>query len=124
MTAPDTRRQGFSQRPQIACVAREYLHTHRQRTVSISELCAIVGVPERTLHLAFHEVYGMPPKQYMKRQRLDGARRALLQAGAMATVSQIAMDWGFLHLGRFAADYRMHFGETPSETLLRHKRAA
>lgn len=66
----------------------------------------------------------MPPKQYMKQQRLNGARHALLQAGTTTTVSQIAMDWGFLHLGRFAVDYHAQFGETPSETLLRRRQAA
>lgn len=34
-------------------------------------------------------------------------------------VSRIAMDIGFFELGRFAARYREHFGETPSATLAR-----
>jgi transcriptional regulator GlxA family with amidase domain len=29
----------------------------------------------------------------------------------------VAGRWGFVHLGRFASQYRQLFGETPSETL-------
>jgi AraC-like DNA-binding protein len=124
MATTDIWRQRRPRRVHIAHAARDYLHTQSNRTVSISELCAVVGVAERTLHLAFHETYGMPPKHYMKLQRLAGAHHALLQAGATTTVSQIAMDWGFLHLGRFAVEYRAQFGETPSASLLRRRRVA
>ena len=31
--------------------------------------------------------------------------------------SEIASRWGFSHLGRFAVEYRLRFGEDPSETL-------
>jgi AraC-like DNA-binding protein len=33
------------------------------------------------------------------------------------TVTSVALDSGFAHLGRFAAAYRHHYGESPSETL-------
>lgn len=122
MTTAQIRQQRLPRRIHIAHAAHDYLHMQSHRPVSMAELCTAVGAPERTLHLAFHETYGMPPKQYMKLQRLNGAHHALLQAGTMNTVSQIAMDWGFLHLGRFAIDYRDLFGETPSETLMRRKR--
>lgn len=106
----------LAQRTRIARAAHDYLRANRHRPVSIDELCAAVGVPARTLHLAFHEAWGMPPGHYMKLQRLNDAHQALLEAGATTTVSQIAMDCGFLHLGRFAVDYHALFGGTPSET--------
>lgn len=34
-------------------------------------------------------------------------------------VTDIANDWGFWHMGQFAADYRELFGELPSQTLKR-----
>ena len=36
-------------------------------------------------------------------------------------MSQIANDWGFYHLGKFAQDYRHLFGERPSVTLSRYR---
>ena len=35
----------------------------------------------------------------------------------LATISQIAIEWGFWHMGQFSADYKKMFGETPSTTL-------
>jgi AraC family ethanolamine operon transcriptional activator len=45
-------------------------------------------------------------------------RRQLLAAsGGAALVKSIALSHGFWHLGRFAQDYRVLFGEPPSATL-------
>jgi transcriptional regulator GlxA family with amidase domain len=50
--------------------------------------------------------------------RLDSARRELAAADHAATsVTTIAMQNGFHHLGRFSVGYREHFGESPRETL-------
>jgi AraC-like DNA-binding protein len=35
------------------------------------------------------------------------------------TITQVAMSWGFSHLGRFSEKYRVHFGESPSAMLRR-----
>jgi transcriptional regulator GlxA family with amidase domain len=32
------------------------------------------------------------------------------------------MRFGFVHMGRFAVEYRAHFGESPSHTIRRRKR--
>lgn len=57
----------------------------------------------------------MSPMQYLRGVRLDRAREDL-QAG-VGTVSDIAYQWGFTNLGRFARAYRERFGELPSDTL-------
>jgi AraC-like DNA-binding protein len=41
-----------------------------------------------------------------------------------ATVTEVATECGFFHLGRFSARYRQAFGEVPSSTLARRRRAA
>jgi len=50
-------------------------------------------------------------------------RQALLHADSEASVTSIASDAGFTHLGRFAILYRSRFGESPSETLKSRRRA-
>jgi transcriptional regulator GlxA family with amidase domain len=56
--------------------------------------------------------------------RLAQARSMLSSMDAeSATVTRIAVQCGFLELGRFSLLYRKTFGETPSETLNRAMRA-
>jgi AraC family ethanolamine operon transcriptional activator len=86
--------------------------------VSIAQLCEAAGVCARTLRHAFHAVHGVSPKQYLIRCALDGAHNALQQAdGVRGAVTQVATEYGFFELGRFAGAYRHRFGELPSDTL-------
>ena len=61
------------------------------------------------------ERYGLGPMAYFKALRLNAVRVALKVTPA--AVSEAAREFGFHHLGNFAADYRRLFGERPSETL-------
>ena len=72
----------------------------------------------RTLLKHFREFHGVSPMRYVRNHRLQRAREDLLGAGALA-VSEVALHWGFTHLGRFAAEYRRRFGESPSSTRAR-----
>ena len=86
----------------------------------VADLCRAAGVSERTLRNAFHNVYGLSPKQYLLRHGLEEAHRALQVAqGARGAVTLVATDCGFFELGRFARAYRRLFGESPSDTLRR-----
>jgi transcriptional regulator GlxA family with amidase domain len=86
----------------------------------ISVLCRALAVSERTLRKEFHRTYGVPPCRRLRMLRLSRARRALLSAdGTLATVTEIAMSFGFVELGRLSVEYRKAFGESPSRTLHR-----
>jgi transcriptional regulator GlxA family with amidase domain len=52
----------------------------------------------------------------VRRTRLERVRLDLLTAGPGDSVTDIAMRWGFFHLGRFSSIYASHFGELPSAT--------
>ena len=85
---------------------------------TIVELCAAVGVSERTLQYAFRTYAGMSPLVYLRKLRLNRVRTALMQASpSEMTVTAAAMRYGFLHLSRFAQDYKRVFDEAPSVTL-------
>lgn len=84
------------------------------------ELCAAAAVSDRTLRTLCHEHLGMGPTRYLWLRRMHLARRALRRADpATATVTEIATNYGFWELGRFAVAYRSLFGESPSTTLRR-----
>jgi AraC family transcriptional regulator, ethanolamine operon transcriptional activator len=108
------RRYGFD-------LAIEYLRAADLGSLTAPALCAEVQVSQRTLEYAFRERLGTSPMGFIRRLRLHAVRRALLAAeGEGATVTEIAMTFGFYQLGRFAAEYRAIFGELPSATLTRH----
>ena len=89
-------------------------------SLSVAELCAAYEMPRRTLNRAFQNALGMGPATYLRRVRLNGARRALRRRSAHSTtVSAVALEFGFWHLGRFAEQYNKLFGESPHETLRR-----
>ena len=44
---------------------------------------------------------------------------SVVRAQPGESVTEIAMQWGFTHMGRFSIEYRRRFGESPSETLSR-----
>jgi AraC-like DNA-binding protein len=104
--------------PQIVERLDAFLLGHLSETTTISRLCRVTGVSERSLRNACHAVCGTSPKRYQTRRRLEAVRVALAEARpGRDTVTRIATDFGFFELGRFAAIYSSAFGERPSETL-------
>jgi AraC-like DNA-binding protein len=95
----------------------EALATHGGRQLRMPALCAAIGVPERTLRTCCMETLGMSPCHYIRLRRLNMVRSALWRADSAASVQDLARQYGFSELGRFAADYRAAFGEAPSDTL-------
>ena len=98
--------------------AEAYVRAHMDAPLPLSTLCRLVGLSERGLRNAFYRVHGLGPKQWMRAERLLAARNALRDGdNPPATVTDVATDFGFYELGRFAAQYRKAFGEVPSATL-------
>jgi AraC-like DNA-binding protein len=87
------------------------------KAVYLPEICSRIGVSGRTLRLCCREHLGMGPKRFLMLRRMQLARRALRGAAADATVTDIATEFGFWELGRFAVEYKALFGESPSDTL-------
>ncbi|WP_232438179.1 helix-turn-helix domain-containing protein [Burkholderia ubonensis] len=99
--------------------ARDVMHGHTEDPLSILDVCKQVGVSRRKLNYCFQDVLGTTPLAYMRAIRLNGVRREMLACAQDDKVSEIAGKWGFWHFGRFATDYKRHFGELPSRTLQR-----
>jgi AraC-like DNA-binding protein len=101
----------------LARKAESWLRRNLTEPASIARLCEALDASERTLHEAFREHLGTTPKAYLKTLRLNAARHDLVRALGKTRVTDVALDWGFLHFGWFSQDYRRLFGETPRETL-------
>jgi len=88
-----------------------------EQALYLSEVCAAIGVAQRTLYNVCLEQLGMSPKRYLLLRRLHLAHQALRLATRNETVTDIATRYGFWELGRFAGYYRSMFGQPPSKTL-------
>jgi AraC-like DNA-binding protein len=105
--------------PYVRRVER-FIGTNASSPMNIANLVAISGVSERTLHDGFRKYRRTSPLLHLKMIRLDLARQALTGA-TNDRVSDVAMECGFTHFGKFAVDYRERFGERPSDTLRRNQ---
>ena len=111
---------GGRRRDAIISRFEDFLAEHPDRPLHLSEICAGMGVAERTLRASCEEHLGMGPIRFLTLRRMHLARRALVQAEPTeTTVTRIVTDHGFWQLGRFSVAYRALFGESPSETLRR-----
>jgi len=118
--AIDAEQRDEGRSPAALRVAEEYILARLADPVSVADLAAVSGVSARTLFKGFHERHGTSPMGFLKARRLEAVQRALLAADPHSTtVTEVAMDFGFFHLGHFSRDYRQAFQELPSETLRR-----
>jgi AraC-like DNA-binding protein len=100
--------------------AESFIERHINDDLTLEDIVAASRVSARTLFYGFRKTHGVGPWAWARMRRLEGAYAALMSASGRDTrVTDIALDWGFTHLGRFSAAYRLQFGETPSETLAR-----
>jgi transcriptional regulator GlxA family with amidase domain len=92
--------------------------------VSLGRLCQVAGVGERCLQKAFERRRGMSPMRFVMERRVVAAYQRLAHAGPVLSVTAVALELGFEHLGRFAHLYRQIIGESPSQTLATRRPAA
>lgn len=103
-------------RPRHVRLAMDYIHEHISENLSMGTLVELTGVSERRLYEGFRRFQNTSPMRYVQQTRLKAVRTAL-QTCSDTSVTQIATQYGFTQLGRFAALYRQVYDELPSETV-------
>ena len=99
----------------------DYIHANLELAITLEDLVAVSGVPDRTLQRHFADNLGCGPMAYLQKLRFQAARNELTQAPPHATVTEIALKWSFGNLGRFSVTHRRMFGESPPQTLKRNR---
>ncbi len=105
----ETRRRALSR-------AIDLMLANLEDPISIEEICSECAASWRTLDRAFKEQFGLGPKSYYVRLRLNRVREDLLNRSFDGSIADAANSCGFWHMGQFAKDYRLFFGELPSDT--------
>lgn len=107
-------------RPRTVHRAIEAMHADPAHPHTVPELAEIAGCSVRALQHGFAQHVGCAPMTYLRTLRLEAVHEDLRLPDQRASIADIAHRWGFRHLGRFAADYRHRYGETPSQTSRTH----
>ncbi|MDR6623834.1 helix-turn-helix transcriptional regulator [Caulobacter segnis] len=109
-------------------VRQEGLDTRRRRQVeqaaallradlahpwTIAALARRVGLGEKTLKQGFRQLFGVGVIGYLQDQRLWTARTLLIERGV--TVTDAALQVGYVNLSHFARLYRRAFGVSPGQ---------
>ncbi|HEV2158977.1 AraC family transcriptional regulator [Bradyrhizobium sp.] len=105
--------------PRALRAARDHLSDNAGEPLDLAQLACAAGIGIRALQLGFRRHFGVSISQMLLDMRLAGLHARLAQAAPDASITDIAFDLGFTHLGRMAGAYREKFGETPSATLRR-----
>jgi AraC-like DNA-binding protein len=101
-------------------VIADYIAGHLKQDIDSEELARQARMSLRSLYGLFERNAGTTPKNYIRQKRLERINACLSDPTCnVRNVTEVAMDYGFLHLGRFSDSYRKQFGELPSDTLKR-----
>lgn len=96
----------------------EFIEANAEHPITVEDLAEHAGVSTRSLFAGFKKYRNTTPMARLRFVRMQRARRDLQSPiDKNVTVTGVALNWGFSHLGRFTAEYRKIFGESPSETL-------
>jgi AraC-like DNA-binding protein len=95
----------------------EFIEANWDKPIDVPAMARVAKISARSLFRQFKQDRGYSPADFAKRVRLNRAREMLEQCSEGGSVTQIALRCGFQNPGHFARDFRLAFGELPSETM-------
>ena len=96
----------------------DYLHASFRSAVTLADLAEIAGVHAVHVVRGFRRARGVTPGAYLRRLRLEAARRALLESDG--SIAEIAFDAGFYDQAHFTRAFGRAIGLTPAAFRRRH----
>ncbi len=96
--------------------AQAYMLEHLGERLPVASVASHCGLSVRRLQALFQDECRLSPLQWLRHQRLLAARLNLQTAERNEKIADVAMRYGFSHLGEFSQAYREAFGETPQQT--------
>lgn len=115
--AAQLKRQESGVTPRSIRRACAYINANIHRPITLQQLAGAAGVTAATLTRHFQCYLGDAPMKYIRDRKLERVHELLQQRTASESVTDVALQYGFNHLGRFANYYRRRYGELPSDTL-------
>jgi len=104
--------------PSAVRKVEEYIEANWDKPIDIDAMAQVANVSARSLFREFKRDRGYSPAAFAKQIRLNHAKEMLEQVDGPSII-QIAYRCGFQNPSHFAKDFKLAFGELPSETLKR-----
>jgi AraC-like DNA-binding protein len=103
----------------------EFILNNIKQSICLEKLIELADMSAPALYELFKKHAGTTPMRFIRQRKLEAVYAHLSNPdSAVRSVTEAAIDYGFLHLGRFADNYKYAFGELPSETLRRTRAEA
>jgi AraC-like DNA-binding protein len=96
--------------------AVEFMRANMHHPLTLSDVARAAGISVRTLQYGFRRFHNIAPSAYLREIRLEAVQMELSSPLNALSIRDVALKWGFAHMGHFAARYRSAYGEAPSET--------
>ncbi|MFJ4193054.1 AraC family transcriptional regulator [Pseudomonas sp. NPDC089534] len=98
----------------------DFIERNLKQDLSAESLAAQARMSPRSLYALFERQLGVTPMQHIRQRKLARIHACLTDPSCpVRNLTELALDYGFLHLGRFSESYRQQFGELPSHTFKR-----
>jgi AraC-like DNA-binding protein len=104
--------------PPVLKSAVSFIRRHAGHGIGVNDVATAVRLTPRAVQYLFRQHLDTTPTEFLRRVRLHHAHQDLINSDrSNNTVSEVAQRWGFAHTGRFAALYRLTYGQSPHTTL-------
>ena len=90
---------------------RDFMVEHLAEDICLDDLADLTGLTCKHFSRAFKQSTGLPPHQYLIVQRVEAAKRRLVDASA--SLADIALECGFGDQSHFTASFRKVVGVPP-----------
>jgi AraC family transcriptional regulator len=91
--------------------AIDYINTHLDQELSLDQLCAIAKLSPYHFARSFKQMTGLSPHQYIICQRVERAKKLLLEA--QMSIAEVAIACGFTHQSHLNRHFKRLVGVTP-----------
>ena len=95
-------------------IALEYIHAHLDKKLTLNSIANHLNISQYHFCILFKQSMGIPPYEYVLRQRVERAKELLGKYTEM-TIAEIALMCGFAHQAHLHRHFRKFTGITPKE---------
>lgn len=93
------------------CQILEYINEYLAQNIGLAELAEVVGISQYHFARQFKQSMGITPHQYLIRQRVERAKRLLLQGEL--SIADVAFQCGFANQGHLSHHFKRLLNTTP-----------